>query len=197
MAERAVAHHQEQHLDEARIGRAALDLGDGQLDVLGRHQDRRAQPRLTIEPFAGDPTVHRLAQSRRHVGVVERHRAVQHIGDGEAGAESIERIAAQDSEVGSRHALFRSPVRPRRLRQILRVACEHERRVVDIALGQMLAPEIVEIRHQRRDVGHGGMQVAIDCAGKGKLHRTPLGRGLITPANIRRTAFEHQSGIAA
>ena len=46
--------------------------------------------------------------------------------------------------------------------------------MVDITLGQMLAPEIVEIRHQRRNVGHGGMQVAIDCAGKGKLHRMPL-----------------------
>jgi hypothetical protein len=37
----------------------------------------------------------------------------------------------------------------------------------------MLAPEIVEIGHQRRDVGHGRMQVAIDGAGKGKLHRMP------------------------
>jgi hypothetical protein len=43
----------------------------------------------------------------------------------------------------------------------------------------MLAPEIVEIGHQRRDVRHGGMQIAIDCAGKGKLHRTPFDRGLM------------------
>src|ERR1700680_715819 len=39
----------------------------------------------------------------------------------------------------------------------------------------MLAPEIVEIRHQRRNVGHGGRQVPIDGAGIGKLHRMPFG----------------------
>jgi len=39
---------------------------------------------------------------------------------------------------------------------------------------KMLAPKIVEIRHQRRNVGHGGMQIAVDGAGKGKLHRMPF-----------------------
>ena len=55
MAERPVTHHQQQHLHEAPVGCAALDLGDGKLDILRRHQDRGAKPRLTIEQLVRNP----------------------------------------------------------------------------------------------------------------------------------------------
>jgi hypothetical protein len=61
MAERPVAHHQQQHLHEALIRSTALDLGDGEFHVLRRHQDRSAQPRFAIEPLMGDPAINRLA----------------------------------------------------------------------------------------------------------------------------------------
>jgi len=173
MAERPVAHHQQQQLDETWIGRATLDLSDGEFDVLRRHQDRGAQPRLAVEPFMGDVAVHRLAQGRRHIGIVERDRAMQDIGNGKARAERIECLRAQRVEATARHTALWPPIGPRRMRQVRRIARKRERRVIDVALAEMLAPEVVEIRLQCRDIGHGGMNVTIDRARKRNLHRKP------------------------
>ena len=92
MAERPVAHHQQDDLHEALIRRAAFDLGSGKIGVLRWHQDRSAQPRFVVEPFARDPSIDGPAQRGRHIGVEQCDRAVQHIGDGEAGAEWLQRL---------------------------------------------------------------------------------------------------------
>ena len=148
VAERPVTHHQQQHLHKARIGGAALDLGGGEFGVLRRDEYRGAKPRLAIEPFARDPIVHRLAQGRRHVGVEQRHRPMQYIGDGQARADCIERLRAQGVEFGAGwRPLCRPPIRPDGLRQVRCIARERERGFVDIALGEMFAPEIIEMRH--------------------------------------------------
>jgi hypothetical protein len=170
MTERPVAHYQKQHLHEPPIGGAALDLGGGELGVLRRDKDRGTQPRLAIEPFAHHPVVHRPAYRRRHVGVEQGERAVQHVSDGVASAEGVERLRPHRVEVRRRQAFGRAPIRPRRLRQVRRIAHQRERRLVDVSFGEMLAPKIVEIRLQRCHAGHGRMQVAIDRALDRKLH---------------------------
>ena len=67
LAERHVAHDQHQHLDEALVLGAALDLGDRFFDALGGDHDRTAQPRILVEPFLGQPVVQRAAERVLHV----------------------------------------------------------------------------------------------------------------------------------
>ena len=98
-AQQHVAHREQQHLDEAAVRRHALDLGDRVRGIVHRHQDRRAQPRLAVEQFLPDPVVDGGAERHRHVLVEQRDRAMQHVADGEAGAERIERLAADHVEV--------------------------------------------------------------------------------------------------
>ena len=88
LAERHVAHHQHQHLDEALVGGAALDLGDRFLDALHRDHDRAAQPRVLVEPFLHQPVVQRAAERVRHVLAEHHLHAVQRIADAVADAEA-------------------------------------------------------------------------------------------------------------
>ena len=94
-AGKRVAHHQHQHLDEAGVTGEPFDLGHGEIRVLHREQDRAAQPRVAVEQFRRGPVVDRRSERRRHVLVEERDRPMQHVADGEAGAEGIERLALQ------------------------------------------------------------------------------------------------------
>ena len=97
-----LAHRQQQHLHETAIAGDALDLLHRQRRIVRRHQDRRAQARLPVQQFLRHPVVDRRAQRRRHVLVEQRDRAVQHVADGEARAERIERLAADRVEVAGR-----------------------------------------------------------------------------------------------
>ena len=85
--EQDVAHREQQHLDEAPVGRDPLDLGDASLRVVQRHHDRGAQARLAVEQLLRDPVVHGAAQRGAHVLVEQRDRAMQHVADREARAE--------------------------------------------------------------------------------------------------------------
>jgi len=48
---------------EAAVGSEPLDLAHRELGIVQRHQDGGAQPRLAVEPLAGDPVVYRRAQA--------------------------------------------------------------------------------------------------------------------------------------
>ena len=101
-AEQHVAHHQQQHLHEAAVVRDALDLGDRELRVLRRDQDRGAQPRLLVEEMLARPVVHRRAKRSRHVLVEERDRAMQIVADRVAQAEPVEHVAADHVDPAAR-----------------------------------------------------------------------------------------------
>src|SRR6185312_9604899 len=66
--------------------------------------------------------------------------------------------------IAAGYALGRTPVRPGRMRQARRVALQRERRLIDIALGEMLAPKGIEMGHERRHSWNGGMDVAVNGA---------------------------------
>ena len=110
-AERHLAHREHQHLHEALVVREPLDLLHRQIGIVQRQQDRGAQPRLAVEPFLGDVVVHRRDQRRRHVLVEQRDRAVQHVADGEARAEGVERVRAQKIEIAAGKAVLRAASR--------------------------------------------------------------------------------------
>ena len=111
--QRHLAHRQHQHLNEALVGGAALDLFRRRVRVHQRHHDRGAQPRLLVEPFLRHPIVHRAAQSGAEIGVEDRHRAVEAIGDRIAQLELVERVVAQQGEVAAGLALFAGASRAR------------------------------------------------------------------------------------
>ena len=50
-AERKFGHRQQQDLDEAVVGREALDLLGGEVRAVRRHDDGGAQPRVAIQPL--------------------------------------------------------------------------------------------------------------------------------------------------
>ena len=99
LAQGHVAHDQHQHLDEALIPRAALDLGDRLLHALGRDHDRAAQPLILVEPLLHKPVVQRAAERVLHVlGEYHLH-AVERIADAESRAEPVERLLLHVGEV--------------------------------------------------------------------------------------------------
>ena len=162
LAERHVAHRRHEHLHEAPVGRAALDLVDRHFGILQRHHDRRAQPRLAIEPLPRDPIVERLREGRRHVLAEQQVHAVEAIADGDAGAEARERLAAERFEVGSGPAAAAAPIRPRAERRMLRIGDRIE--LVHAALHDGLAPVTAEIRQQRIHPRYRRMDIAVDAA---------------------------------
>ena len=168
--ERHLAHHRHQHLHEALVGREPLDLLHRQLGIVQRQQDRRAQPRLAVEPFLGDVVVDRRDQRRRHVLVEQRDRAVQRVADGEARAEGVERLRAQEVEVAAGRAVLRPPVGPAGQRRVRRIALQMERLLVDVTVDDLVAPVVVEIGQQRRGARHRRVDVAVDGAAGNHPH---------------------------
>ena len=99
LAQGHVAHHQHQHLDEALILSAALDLGHGFFDALRRNHDRAAQPRVLVEPFFGQPVVQRATERVLHVlGKYHLH-AVERIADAVSNTEPVERLLLHVGEI--------------------------------------------------------------------------------------------------
>ena len=137
-----------------------------------RDHDRGAQPRIARQPFGCDPVVDRLAEGRRHVGIVHRLRAVEHIADRVAGAELVERPALHHRKIAAGLAIGRPPVGPAGQRHVRRIAGEIE--AIDGPAHDLFFPVIVEIRQQRgARSAHGGMDIAVDPRGR---HRCSLGR---------------------
>ncbi len=162
LAEWDVAHHEHQHLYEAAIARAALDLGDRFFHALRRDHDRAPQPRVAIEPFLGEPIVQRPAERILHVLAEHHLHAEQRIEDAMGDLERIERLPLQVVEARSRLTLRGTPVRPRGDRRIERIGLRHEIR--HAARGDLVAPVIVEIGQQACEMRNGRMQVAIHAA---------------------------------
>ena len=161
-AERHVTHHKHQHLDEARIFRTALDLRHRLLDALYGYHDRAAQPRFLVEPFLDQPVVERAAECIRHVLGKHHLHAVQGIADALADAEAVERLRLHVPKTGSRLALRRPPVRPRRDRRIGRIGLRYE--VRHAPRRHLVAPVIVEVGQQAGQMRNGRMQIAIHAA---------------------------------
>ena len=120
-AERRLAHGENQHLHEATIRSAALDLGDRVIGVLHRHDDRSAQPRIAIEPLFGDPIIDRLGERRRHVLAEKQLHAVKAITDRDIDIPAIERLRAQRIDVVGWLAGLAAPIGARRQRGIGRI----------------------------------------------------------------------------
>ena len=159
-AERHLAHAQHQHLHEALVGGAALDLGDGEFGVLHRHHDRGAQPRIAVEPFLGDPVVDRLGERRRHVLAVQKLHAIEAMADGDVDVPAVERVRAQRVERIGRRAALAAPIRPRGERRVRRIADQLQR--IHAAVDHAVAPIFVEMRQQRLHARHIDVHVAID-----------------------------------
>ena len=94
-SERPLLHGQQQDLHEAPILGAALDLVDREFDVLRRHHDRGAQPRIAVEPFLGDPVVERAREGRRHVLAEHELDAIEAIADRALGLPAAEDLPGE------------------------------------------------------------------------------------------------------
>ena len=82
--------------------RRALDLLDGELDILQRHHDRGAQARVMIEPLPRNPVVDGAGEGARHVLVEDELDAIEAVADGKGGAPAVEHL-------GCERARHRSP----------------------------------------------------------------------------------------
>ena len=106
-----------------------------------------------------------LQKAGRHIGIEHRLRAVEHIADGVAGAELVERAALHHREIAARLAIGRPPVGAARKRHVRRIGIEIE--AVDGAADHLLFPVIVEIGQQRgAGSAHRGMDIAVDPRGR-------------------------------
>ncbi len=174
-AERRVAAHQHQHLHEAPIGGAALDLLDRELGVAGVDKDRGSQARVAVEPFARHPFVHRAGKSGAHVLAEHRERAVQAVADRVARAECVERLGLHGFQLRGGVPLLRPPIGAGVAGIVRRIGGEVE--AVDAPADHLLAPVLVEIGQQIGHPGRRRMDVAVDrpqvtqCHDATKAHR--------------------------
>ena len=105
-AQRNLLHFPDQHLDEARIGRATFDLTCCEFGAVHRHDDRRAQPWIAIEPFLRHPIIDRPAERRRQIFTENRLGAMQNVTDRVPRAEPVQRLSAQRVEIATRDSLW-------------------------------------------------------------------------------------------
>ena len=162
LAQRMVVHHQQQDLHEAAVGGDAVDLLDRQFGVLHRHHDGGAQAWLLVEPLGGDPVVHRAGEAGAHVLAEQELHAVEAVADGDAGAERGEGVGAECVEVGAGPGVGQAPVGAGGERRVGGVGDRFQ--LVHAALDDDVAPVVGEVGVQGAEVGHGGMDVAVDAA---------------------------------
>ena len=149
--ERRLLHRQHQHLHEALVLGAALDLVDRVFDVLHRHHDRGAQARIAVEPFLGDPVVERAREAPRAMSSLKTQlHAVEAVAGSRCSACQRSNTCARELlGVGRRIAVLAAPIRPRGDRRVRRIADGFERG--DAALHDRVAPE------RRRDSGSSAL----------------------------------------
>ena len=147
-------------LDEPFVARATLDLLDREHRCLRRHDDRGAQARFLVQPVFDDPVVHGGTNRGAH-GLTHRDLpASQRIADGGANAKTVECLRAHRIQAGSRALPRHTPVRAARQRCVQGVG--HHVEAIQAAMHEGFPPERIHIRQQCLDVGHAGMNVAID-----------------------------------
>ena len=172
-SQRDFLHFPDQHLDEAGIGGAALDLLRREVRAVHRHHDRGAQAGVAIQPLLHHPIVDRPAKRRRQILAENRLGAVQHVADGVFRAKPVQGLSAHRVEIGAGVSLGGLPVGPRVDRRVHGEGGG----VVVVALqpahAEMGTPVIVQIRQQGSGGGQGGMDVAIDRPGRGYGHERP------------------------
>jgi hypothetical protein len=105
---------QHQHLDEAVVRGAALDLLRGELGILCRDHDRGAESRLAVEPFLGQPVIDGATERSAHVLAVEDLAGVETVEDRDPRTESIERLPTRLLEIAARRSFRWPPIGPRR-----------------------------------------------------------------------------------
>ena len=110
-AEEGFALHQHQHGHETLVLGAPLDLIDGEVRGLHRHDDRGPETGIARQPLGREPVVDGAAKGCRHVGVENRLRAVEHIANGMRRAEGVERLCAQQLKIAAGLAVLGSPIR--------------------------------------------------------------------------------------
>ena len=155
----ALRQHQDRH--EAGIARQPLDLLDGEVRRLHRHDDGGPEARIARQPLRRDPVVDGAAEGGRHVGIEDRLGAVEDVADGVRRAEAVERLGLEHLEVAAGLALLGPPVGPARQRHVGRIARQVQ--PVDGAARDLLLPVVVEIGQQRRPGPlEPGMDIAVD-----------------------------------
>ena len=166
-----VAHHQHEHLHEAadrpRAARFPCTASSGFCD---RQQDRSAQPRIAVEQFPRGPVVDRRAQAA----------AMSSLNSAIAPCSTLQIAiltcrtrrapagAAPSTSLPGK-PILRPPVRPAAQRRVGRIAHQRERIAVDVAIEELVAPVVGQVRQQRRGRRHRRMDVAINRAGR-NLH---------------------------
>ena len=146
------------------VAGAPLDLLDRQIRRLQGNCDRGAQAGIARQPFGRDPVVDGLAERRGHIGIVHRLRAVEHVADGVARTELVERAALHHLEIAAWLAFSRTPIGSAGERHVGRIAGEIE--AIDGPAHYLFLPVVVEIGQQRgARSAHRGMNIAIDPRG--------------------------------
>ncbi len=168
--EREFLHREQQHADEAAIGGATLDFLGGAFRPMAGDDDGGAQARFVVEEFGPHPVVDGAAEGGGEILAIHRLGAMDHVADGEAGAERIERLGADLREGAGRLAalcLAGPPVRPGRQRRVQRVVVGVEIVPIEAAHFDDFPPVGVEMRHQHACGGQVEVDVAVDRATRG------------------------------
>jgi hypothetical protein len=124
--------------------------------------DRAAQPRVLVEPFAGEPIVQRAAERILHVLRKHHLHAVERIADAVGDLERIERLALHILEPLARLALGWPPVGPRGDRRTRGIGLRHQ--IDHAARRDLVAPVVVHVGQQAGQMRDRRMQVAIHAA---------------------------------
>ncbi len=97
-AVRVLRTHRQEHLDHARVVAQAIDLLRRKRRDLARHDQRHAQPRVTLHELGDLPIVDGAGQGHRGVGVVQAVDRVQAVQDGVLDTPRVERTLLQAGE---------------------------------------------------------------------------------------------------
>jgi hypothetical protein len=178
VAERRLRARGKQHLDEARVARAALYLLHGEVRVLERHADGAQQPRLGGEPLLRDPVVQRLAEHRGQLGCLRPpDLALERVEDAVLDVVLVEQLPPQQLEVAAREASLGPRVDP--VAGVAHPRVDRGRRCHTHAEVLVAAPPAVAEARLERRTEHHRVDVGVDQrhARAGRRDRCLLGLG--------------------
>src|SRR5262245_299443 len=87
---------------------------------------------------------------------------MQRVADGALHAKPVEYVVPDRIKVGGWGSRPHPPVRASRQRGTRWIARQREGQPVNVAVGKLIGPELVEIGQQRWHIRHGGVQVTVD-----------------------------------